>query len=141
MTIEDLTARIIQLEELGKQHAAKNEVVEREGKRNKNYPEDLETKLQALKNRGGLTLRVKNIRQNESLVDIAKGFSTMFEIKTGRLPVVASHNHDLSLPSGQVHNESLIRNFRDLDGSRNEKSAIEDINLENSIDPTDLVVS
>lgn len=65
----------------------------------------------------------------------------MFEIKTGRLPVVASHNHDPCLTSGQVQNESLIRNFRDLDGSRHEKSAIEDINLENSIDPTDLVVS
>lgn len=67
----------------------------------------------------------------------------MFEAKTGRLPVVASHNHnpDLSLRSGAKHNDSVLNKFRELDGSRNEKSVIEDVNLENSIDANDPVVS
>lgn len=96
--------------------------------------EDLTTRLASLsvrpakpvtaavrpKNTGGLTLRVRNISQNESLTDIKKGFSTMFEIKTGRLPVAASQSKDLPVP-----NESL-----NLDGSRKEKSVLEDFPID-----------
>ena len=52
-------------------------------------------KLNAIKRSGGLTLRVRNIRNNESLTDFHKAFgssTTMLEAKTGRLPVVASHS-------------------------------------------------
>jgi len=97
-----------------------------------------EIKEQAIrKNHGGLTLRLKNTRTNESMTDFQKsyGAQTMFEAKTGRLPVVASHKHtELSLLSGARHNDSLLNKF-------NEKSVIEDVNLENSIDPNDPVVS
>lgn len=105
------------------------------------YSQKLKLKLQAMKNSGGLTLRVRNIRNNESLTDFHKAFgssTTMLEAKTGRLPVVASHSrkHDLSLRLVLKRYESKHL----LDESR-EKSHVDDTNLESSMLTNDPVVS
>jgi hypothetical protein len=68
--------------------------------------------LQAIKNAGGLTLRVRNMCSNESLTEFPRSFgtsTTFFEAKTGRLPVVANYlrNTDLSLRSGLKTNETM----------------------------------
>jgi hypothetical protein len=105
------------------------------------YSQKLKLKLQAMKNSGGLTLRVRNIRNNESLTDFHKAFgssTTMLEAKTGRLPVVASYSrkHDLSLRLVLKRYESKHL----LDESR-DKSHVDDTNLESSMLTNDPVVS
>lgn len=52
-------------------------------------------KLKAIKRSGGLTLRVRNISNNESLTDFNKALgssTTMLEAKTGRLPIVVGRS-------------------------------------------------
>lgn len=98
-------------------------------------------KLNAIKRSGGLTLRVRNIRNNESLTDFHKAFgssTTMLEAKTGRLPVVVSHSRkqDLSLRLVLKRYESKHQ----LDESRNQ-SRVEDTNLENLMFTNDPMVS